>query len=140
MNKTILKVMTCGNVDDGKSTLLGRFLFETNNISIDQSEYLKRIQQYFLSKNSEHEIDYSMLLDGLIDEKEQGITIDIAFKFFNLVSKNLFILPQHKFSLSRYTYYNYLIYFYLQFLPMLGVTLNDMTSFLLSIHRLKLRL
>ena len=52
-----INIMTCGNVDDGKSTLLGRFLFETNNISIDQSEYLKRIQQHFLSKNSEHEID-----------------------------------------------------------------------------------
>ena len=85
VNKRI-NIMTCGNVDDGKSTLLGRFLFETNNISIDQSEYLKRIQQHFLSKNSKKEIDYSMLLDGLIDEKKQGITIDIAFKFFKLGS------------------------------------------------------
>ena len=97
VNKRI-NIMTCGNVDDGKSTLLGRFLFETNNISIDQSEYLKRIQQHFLSKNSEHEIDYSMLLDGLIDEKKQGITIDIAFKFFKLGSKEFVFIdsPGHQ--------------------------------------------
>jgi len=93
-----INIMTCGNVDDGKSTLLGRFLFETNNISIDQSEYLKRIQQHFLSKNLEQEIDYSMLLDGLIDEKKQGITIDIAFKFFKLGSREFVFIdsPGHQ--------------------------------------------
>jgi len=73
--------MTCGSVDDGKSSLLGRLLFETKNIPIDQSEYLaNRLKD----KQMNNDLDYSLLLDGLIDEKEQGITIDIAFKFFTL--------------------------------------------------------
>ena len=57
--KEILKVMTCGSVDDGKSTLLGRILFETNNIFQDQSEYLDSVKT-----NNDDEIDYSLLLDG----------------------------------------------------------------------------
>ena len=78
MSESLLKIMTCGNVDDGKSTLLGRILHETNNVYIDQSEYIKNLTK----KYSEHKIDYSLLLDGLLDEKSQGITIDIAFKYF----------------------------------------------------------
>ena len=74
--------MTCGSVDDGKSTLLGRLIYETGNLLEDQSEYLSKLNQRFLKKDIE--IDYSLLLDGLIDEKEQGITIDIAFKYFTL--------------------------------------------------------
>ena len=73
-----LAIMTCGSVDDGKSTLLGRLLFETQNIYTDQKHYLEKIG------NSEDEFDFSLLLDGLIDEREQGITIDIAFKYFVL--------------------------------------------------------
>ncbi len=76
MNKTILKVMTCGNVDDGKSTLLGRLLFETDNLKIDEIDYLE------ISKKKN--IDYSLMFDGLLDEKSQGITIDIAHKYINL--------------------------------------------------------
>ncbi len=76
-----LKIMTCGNVDDGKSTLLGRLFFETGNITKDQSSYLDS------KKLKKSDIDYSLLLDGLIDEKSQGITIDIAFKYFRLGNK-----------------------------------------------------
>ena len=50
-----INIMTCGNVDDGKSTLLGRFLFETNNISIDQSAYLKRIQHFHQHSYLKHQ-------------------------------------------------------------------------------------
>ena len=91
-----IKIMTCGSVDDGKSTLLGRLIYETNNLLEDQSEYLVKLNQRFAKKDVE--IDYSLLLDGLIDEKEQGITIDIAFKYFTL-GKTQFTLidsPGHK--------------------------------------------
>lgn len=77
-----LKIMTCGSVDDGKSTLLGRFIFETGNLNYDQSEYLKRLNQKYGKEPDK--IDYSLLVDGLIDEKEQGITIDLAFKYLIL--------------------------------------------------------
>ena len=73
---------TKSSVDDGKSTLLGRLIYETDNLLVDQSEYLSKLNQKFSKKDID--IDYSLLLDGLIDEKEQGITIDIAFKYFVL--------------------------------------------------------
>ena len=73
-----LAIMTCGSVDDGKSTLLGRLLFETQNIYTDQKNYIQKIG------NLDDKFDFSLLLDGLIDEREQGITIDIAFKYFVL--------------------------------------------------------
>ncbi len=84
--------MTCGNVDDGKSTLLGRLFFETGNITKDQSSYLDS------KKVKESDIDYSLLLDGLIDEKSQGITIDIAFKYFRLERRPCIFIdsPGHK--------------------------------------------
>ncbi len=86
-----LKVMTCGNVDDGKSTLLGRLFFETNNVLLDQSKYLES------HKKHNKEIDYSLLLDGLIDEKLQGITIDIAFKYVYFGKKKFMFIdsPGH---------------------------------------------
>ena len=91
-----INIMTCGSVDDGKSTLLGRLIYETDNLFEDQSDYLSKLNQKFAKKDIE--IDYSLLLDGLIDEKEQGITIDIAFKYFTL-GKTQFTLidsPGHK--------------------------------------------
>ena len=57
------------DADDGKSTLIGRIMYETNNLFEDYSEYLKK-------NKHKSEIDYSLLLDGLIDEKDQNITID----------------------------------------------------------------
>ena len=90
----ITYIMTAGSVDDGKSTLLGRLLYETENIQIDQSEYLKNkaIQR------NEDEVDYSLLLDGLIDEKNQGITIDVALKDITLNKKQIVFVdsPGHK--------------------------------------------
>lgn len=88
--------MTCGSVDDGKSTLLGRLIYETDNLLEDQSDYLSKLNQKFAKKDVE--IDYSLLLDGLIDEKEQGITIDIAFKYFTLENTQFTLIdsPGHK--------------------------------------------
>jgi bifunctional enzyme CysN/CysC len=88
--------MTCGSVDDGKSTLLGRLIYETDNLLVDQSEYLSKLNQKFSKKDID--IDYSLLLDGLIDEKEQGITIDIAFKYFVLGNTQFTLIdsPGHK--------------------------------------------
>lgn len=91
-----INIMTCGSVDDGKSTLLGRLLYETGNLLEDQSDYLSKLNQRFAKKDIE--IDYSLLLDGLIDEKEQGITIDIAFKYFTLGNTQFTLIdsPGHK--------------------------------------------
>ena len=91
-----INIMTCGSVDDGKSTLLGRLIYETDNLLEDQSNYLSKLNQKFAKKDIE--IDYSLLLDGLIDEKEQGITIDIAFKYFTLRNTQFTLIdsPGHK--------------------------------------------
>jgi len=91
-----INIMTCGSVDDGKSTLLGRLIYETDNLLEDQSDYLSKLNQKFAKKDVE--IDYSLLLDGLIDEKEQGITIDIAFKYFTLGNTQFTLIdsPGHK--------------------------------------------
>ncbi|MCH1612341.1 MAG: adenylyl-sulfate kinase [Flavobacteriales bacterium] len=91
-----ISIMTCGSVDDGKSTLLGRLIYETDNLLVDQSEYLSKLNQRYSKKDVD--IDYSLLLDGLIDEKEQGITIDIAFKYFTLDSTQFTLIdsPGHK--------------------------------------------
>jgi len=91
-----INIMTCGSVDDGKSTLLGRLIYETDNLLEDQSDYLSKLNEKFAKKDVE--IDYSLLLDGLIDEKEQGITIDIAFKYFTLGNTQFTLIdsPGHK--------------------------------------------
>lgn len=90
-----LKIMTCGNVDDGKSTLLGRLLYETGNVTKDQLENLKILNDRFNTRNNE--LDFSLLLDGLLDEKEQGITIDIAFKYFVIQNTQITLIdsPGH---------------------------------------------
>ena len=76
-----IKVITCGSVDDGKSTLVGRILSETNNILTDQEAKLKVIsKRYGTTKDP---LDYALLMDGLQDEREQGITIDVAYKYIN---------------------------------------------------------
>jgi bifunctional enzyme CysN/CysC len=91
-----LRFITCGSVDDGKSTLIGRLLYESQLIFDDQVEQLK-----LDSKKSAHangEIDFSLLVDGLSSEREQGITIDVAYRFFN-TDKRKFIVadtPGHE--------------------------------------------
>ena len=87
--------MTAGSVDDGKSTLLGKILFETDNLFTDQGfEMSKQNEKYGKAGDN---FDYSLLLDGLIDEKKQGITIDLAYKYFSYKSKKFIFIdsPGH---------------------------------------------
>lgn len=75
----LLRFFTAGNVDDGKSTLIGRLLFDSHAISTDIIETLTRQTK---AKNEHAEIDLALLTDGLRAEREQGITIDVAYKYF----------------------------------------------------------
>ena len=79
----VLHLVTCGSVDDGKSTLIGRLLAETDSVPIDQLEYARRTRRGG-STVPVGEIDYSLLTDGLEAEREQGITIDVAYRHMNL--------------------------------------------------------
>lgn len=79
-NKSFLRFLTCGSVDDGKSTLIGRLLFESQRIYEDQLVTLESDSRRFGTTGDE--IDYALLVDGLDDERQQGITIDVAYRFF----------------------------------------------------------
>ncbi len=95
-SKSMLKFITCGSVDDGKSTLIGRLLYDSQLLYDDQLEELRRDSKGRLS--TEEEIDFSLLVDGLAAEREQGITIDVAYRFFS-TSKRKFIVadtPGHE--------------------------------------------
>ena len=96
MSRNQVKIMTCGNVDDGKSTLLGKIFLGTQNIYDDQLKDIETQSQKF-RKNLRY-IDYSLFLDGLLEEKTQGITIDLAFKYFKFQNKDYVIIdsPGHK--------------------------------------------
>jgi len=83
----ILKFFTAGSVDDGKSTLIGRLLYDTNSILADQLEALQSSNR----KNDDGTIDLAILTDGLRAEREQGITIDVAYKYFQ-TEKRKFII------------------------------------------------
>ncbi|MFZ5429858.1 MAG: sulfate adenylyltransferase subunit CysN [Bacteroidota bacterium] len=95
-NKDLLRFLTAGSVDDGKSTLIGRLLFDSKKIYEDQLSALERD-----SKREGHagdDIDYALLTDGLKAEREQGITIDVAYRYFS-TSKRKFIIadtPGHE--------------------------------------------
>ncbi|MCH5269004.1 MAG: adenylyl-sulfate kinase [Lachnospiraceae bacterium] len=75
----LLKFITCGSVDDGKSTLIGHMLYDAKLIFTDQKKTLEMDSKV---KSTEGGIDYSLLLDGLMAEREQGITIDVAYRYF----------------------------------------------------------
>ncbi|MCH7741877.1 MAG: sulfate adenylyltransferase subunit CysN [Proteobacteria bacterium] len=77
----LLRFITCGSVDDGKSTLIGRMLYEAQLIFEDQITTLKSDSKKFGTQDGE--IDFALLVDGLAAEREQGITIDVAYRFFN---------------------------------------------------------
>src|SRR5215210_2559341 len=83
----ILKLITAGSVDDGKSTLIGRLLYDSKSIMIDQLEAIEK-----QSRNKEDgEIDLALLTDGLRAEREQGITIDVAYKYFSTPKRKFII-------------------------------------------------
>lgn len=83
----LLKFFTAGSVDDGKSTLIGRLLYDTGSILADQLEALQQSNR----KNDDGSIDLAILTDGLRAEREQGITIDVAYKYFQ-TEKRKFII------------------------------------------------
>ncbi|WP_206367052.1 sulfate adenylyltransferase subunit 1 [Sphingobacterium sp. SGG-5] len=83
----ILKFITAGSVDDGKSTLIGRLLYDTNSILDDQLEAIQKANR----KNDDGTVDLAILTDGLKAEREQGITIDVAYKYFQTERRKFII-------------------------------------------------
>ena len=95
-NKTLLRFITCGSVDDGKSTLIGRLLYDSKMIFEDQLTQLESDSKRLGTQGQE--IDFALLVDGLAAEREQGITIDVAYRFF-ATEKRKFIVadtPGHE--------------------------------------------
>src|SRR6516165_6837935 len=78
--KDLLRFLTCGSVDDGKSTLIGRLLYDCSLVLEDQLATLERDSRRF--GTNQGDVDFSLLLDGLEDERQQRITIDVAYRFF----------------------------------------------------------
>ncbi len=83
----ILKFITAGSVDDGKSTLIGRLLYDSKAVSHDVLHTLERQSR----NRPDGELDLSLLTDGLRAEREQGITIDVAYKYFNTPRRKFII-------------------------------------------------
>lgn len=83
----ILRFITAGSVDDGKSTLIGRLLYDSKNILIDQLEAVERASKF----KNDGELDLALLTDGLRAEREQGITIDVAYKYFSTPKRKFII-------------------------------------------------
>ena len=95
-NKSMLRFITCGSVDDGKSTLIGRLLYDSKMIFEDQLASLEADSKSMGTQGQE--IDFALLVDGLAAEREQGITIDVAYRFF-ATEKRKFIVadtPGHE--------------------------------------------
>jgi len=95
-NKSLLRFITCGSVDDGKSTLIGRLLYDSKMIFEDQLSALEADSKRVGTRGQE--IDFALLVDGLEAEREQGITIDVAYRFF-ATDKRKFIVadtPGHE--------------------------------------------
>lgn len=95
-DKSLLRFLTCGSVDDGKSTLIGRLLYDSQLVLDDQLASLKKESRNRMV--GDEGIDFSLLVDGLAAEREQGITIDVAYRFFS-TDKRKFIVadtPGHE--------------------------------------------
>ncbi len=88
-NKDLLRFITCGSVDDGKSTLIGRLLYDSKMIYEDQLQSIEKDSKKVGTQGDE--IDLALLVDGLQSEREQGITIDVAYRFFS-TEKRKFII------------------------------------------------
>ena len=93
-DRGIVHILTCGSVDDGKSTLIGRLLWDGTELPDDQRDMVRRAAK--ASGNPER-LDYSLLLDGLIAEREQGITIDVAWRYLDTPKRRLVLIdsPGH---------------------------------------------
>lgn len=92
--KEQLKILTCGSVDDGKSTLIGHLLYDSKLLYVDQ----KKVLELDSKVKDNNVIDYSLLLDGLDEEREQKITIDVAYRYFNTTKRSFIVLdtPGHE--------------------------------------------
>jgi bifunctional enzyme CysN/CysC len=95
-HKTMLRFITCGSVDDGKSTLIGRLLYDSKMIFEDQLAALETDSRKVGTQGQE--IDFALLVDGLAAEREQGITIDVAYRFFNTENRKFIVAdcPGHE--------------------------------------------
>ena len=95
-HKDMLRFITCGSVDDGKSTLIGRLLYDSKMIFEDQLAALESDSK--TSGTQGQEIDFALLVDGLAAEREQGITIDVAYRFFNTEKRKFIVAdcPGHE--------------------------------------------
>ncbi|HBI52210.1 MAG TPA: sulfate adenylyltransferase [Ruminococcaceae bacterium] len=95
MSKGLLKFITCGSVDDGKSTLIGHILYDAKLIYADQEKALELDSKV---GSTGGQIDYSLLLDGLMAEREQGITIDVAYRYFTTDARSFIVAdtPGHE--------------------------------------------
>jgi bifunctional enzyme CysN/CysC len=93
----VLRFITCGSVDDGKSTLIGRLLYDSKMLFEDQIRILEKDSRVH-GTAGENEIDFALLLDGLEAEREQGITIDVAYRFFNTEKRKFIVAdtPGHE--------------------------------------------
>ena len=93
--RDLLKFITCGSVDDGKSTLIGHILYDAKLLYADQKRALA-LESKVGSRGGE--LDYSLLLDGLTEEREQGITIDVAYRYFNTQARSFIVAdtPGHE--------------------------------------------
>lgn len=93
--QSLLKFITCGSVDDGKSTLIGHMLYDAKLIFADQEKALELESKV---GSAGGEIDYSLLLDGLMAEREQGITIDVAYRYFTTENRSFIVAdtPGHE--------------------------------------------
>ena len=83
----LLRLSTAGSVDDGKSTLIGRMLYDTKSIMKDQYEAIRRTSK----QKGEEEVNLAYLTDGLKSERAQGITIDVAYRYFNTPNRKFII-------------------------------------------------
>src|SRR3970040_894854 len=94
--KSLLRFMTCGSVDDGKSTLIGRLLYESKLLFEDQLAALERDSKKVGTQGGD--LDFALLLDGLTAEREQGITIDVAYRFFSTETRKFIVAdtPGHE--------------------------------------------
>ena len=95
-HKSMLRFITCGSVDDGKSTLIGRLLYDSKMIFEDQLAALEADSRKVGTQGQE--IDFALLVDGLAAEREQGITIDVAYRFFNTEKRKFIVAdcPGHE--------------------------------------------
>lgn len=95
-HKSLLRFITCGSVDDGKSTLIGRLLYDSKMIFEDQ---LAALESDSIKHGTQgQEIDFALLVDGLAAEREQGITIDVAYRFFTTEKRKFIVAdtPGHE--------------------------------------------